>query len=96
MSFILKDIPVVVHIFENLKENKFTAFTTDIGGPVITTNSEQQTKDEFAVAMRLSSAIKNFLYFKGANRANSQMEKMQYIEGMKERVGEIEYITEMV
>lgn len=96
MDFTLNKRYVKAKILFNSKEGTWTIYTLAKGHPVITADSQDKAKEEFSTALLLSSAIRNFLLFNGANKSQTEHERISYIEGMKERIENIEYTLETV
>jgi hypothetical protein len=95
MNFELSKVLVTAHLIYDQTDNLYTIYSSERGGPIITAQSEEEAKKDFEVAINIAFAIRNLLYFKGANMAQSHSEKMGFINGMKNQVGRIEYIQEV-
>lgn len=94
MEFKLKEVTIIAHLVRDRTRSIYTVYTQERGGPIITADTEEKAKSEFEKAVQLSSAIRNFLFFIGANKTQSHGDRMSLIEGLKERVGNIEYISQ--
>lgn len=96
MSFILTKHVIKALVTTNKEGNEYTIFpVSEKGGPIVTANTEEEAREKFEIALSISSAIRNFMFFKGANSAQSQIVRKGFIENMKERSHEIEYVKQV-
>lgn len=97
MGFKLQTSTIQALFTQDKKENDFTVYVlSQKGGPIISSTSHEEAKEDFETALQLSCAVRNFLYWKGAIRAHSPHIRMDMLEAFKERVGEVEYTNRVV
>lgn len=91
MSFKLKHI--TVHALKNEdRESKLVSVTTlNVAGPIINAPTFEEAAAKFEAALKLSSAVRNLLYFKGASKMATEKSRRDYAMAAKERIENVEY-----
>lgn len=95
MNFKLTEVDVTAYVFYDKSVDLYTIYDTSKGGVIVNNKSEEKAKEEFERALKLTWALRNFLYFKKALHAESNDIKLSFIKSFKEKAGKVEYITEV-
>jgi hypothetical protein len=91
MEFNLTKKIVQALTFHDVENNLYTIYTLEKGGPIISDVSLDIAKEKFENALKLSSAVRNLLYYEGSIKASSAKARTLYSHTLLEKIGNVEY-----
>lgn len=92
MKFELRNITIHAVIYNDIENGVFTISSLEKGAPIISASTIEEAKVKFESALKLSAAVENLLYFKGATKSTSATAKNRriFLDGIK-GIGNIKY-----
>jgi hypothetical protein len=91
MAFKLTNVKLDALIHHDDANGVYTITILGNGAPIVSASTIEEAKAKFESALKLSSAVKNLLYFKGATESATPKTRRIFLDGIKEKIGNIEY-----
>ena len=93
MEFGLEYITVHAIFYLDEINGVYTISDLSPGGPIVSAPKLEDAKKKFESALKLVSAARNLLFFKGASNSATQKTRRLYTDKIKERIGNVEYFA---